>query len=144
MTPDPVAHERASLESWIHSAPEEVIRSLFRVRRNLDANLRRPPIPDGWSPLRRVATERDFDPGHLARLCRDVYAAQGLARICLHRNRQTWCIAPDAIAQLPTHRATNAPCGGGLTSASASDGVVLSRAAESPREDDNVSTFESH
>ena len=103
---DNVAHIRESLRSWIDNAPEDVIRALLKVRRNLDANIKKPAAPAGWRSLAAVATEKNICPGHLARLCRDIYGAQELARKCLHQGRETWCLSPECITQL---RANQAP-----------------------------------
>ena len=48
-----------------------------------------------------------LNPGHLARLCREIYSAQDQAKICTHRGRQTWCLSPESCATLAprdTHR----------------------------------------
>lgn len=76
----------------------------------MDPNLKKPAVPAGWQPLHQVAKLKSICPGHLARLCRDVYAAQELARKCLHCGKETWCLAPEAVAQLTARdRATPAP-----------------------------------
>lgn len=107
---DPVAYHRESLHGWITSAPEDEIRALMRVRRNLDSNLRKPSPAAGWRPLNDVHIDSGLHIAHIARLCRDVYSAQGLARICTLRGRLTWCIDPSAVAKICANRTpTDAP-----------------------------------
>jgi hypothetical protein len=106
---DPVGHLRANHCTWITSAPEEVVRALLRWRKHIDSNLRKPPPPSGWRPIRTIAQELNLCSGHLARQCRDIYAAQDLARICTIRGHNTWCLAPSLIDTLrATHALANA------------------------------------
>ncbi|GEM_PF-5840193 len=104
---DPVAHIRESLHGWITSTDEATIRAILKIRRHLDTNLKKPSIPANWKPLRTVAADLHLNPGHLARLCREIYSAQDQAKICTHRGRQTWCLSPESCATLAprdTHR----------------------------------------
>lgn len=103
---DPVGHLRQNLTTWIAGAPEETIRQLLKIRKNLDSNFRKPLPPAGWRPIRPLAAELQIDAGHLARQCRDLYAAQELARLCTLHGRQTWCLSPACAESL---RATHAP-----------------------------------
>ena len=106
LPPDPVGHLRSNIKTRIDSASEETVRMVIRFFNNCDPNLRKPAPAAGWKSIRPIATELGLCPGHLARVCRDIYAAQNLARICTISGRHTWCLSPIAIAQL---RATHAP-----------------------------------
>ena len=108
LTIDPIAYKRESLHSWINRSNPAEIDRIMKVQRNLDSNIRKPVMPTGWRPLAAVASEKNICPGHLARQCREIYAAQELARICTHKGRHTWCLSPECITQL---RATVAPSG---------------------------------
>ena len=104
---DNVAHIRESLRSWIDNAPEGVIRALLKVRRNLDLNLKKPAPPVGWLALKPVALSHGICSGHLARQCREIYAAQELARKCVYRGRETWCLSPECLTQLRANEASS-------------------------------------
>ena len=94
---------RESLLSWISHCDDDAILSLHRVRRNMDSNIRIPLAPPGWVPIHRLAAANKIDAGHLARMCREVYAPQDQAKkFCLNR-RQTWHLA-QSLAE------TLAPC----------------------------------
>lgn len=129
LPPDPVGHLRSNQHLWIDSASEEVIRAIQRFRRNIDPNLRKPAPAAGWHPIRPLAAELTICPGHLARQCRNLYAAQDLARQCTLHGRITWCLSPCAIAQL---RATHALASPALVPAIDSEPVPKPAAEVTP------------
>ena len=129
LQPDPVGHLRSNLITWITGAPEEVIRALLKIRRNLDANLRKPAPVAGWKSIRPIAAELGLCSGHLARQCREIYAAQDMARQCTLHGRITWCLSPIAIAEL---RATHALASPAPVPGSDSSASPVSRATHAP------------
>jgi hypothetical protein len=97
---DKAASKRQSLLSLLATCDADIVEKFFRFRRHIDPNLKKPTPPAAWISIQKIAQEKGLCVGHLARLCRDVYSPQDLAKKCLGAGRESWYIHPEACASI--------------------------------------------